>query len=120
MPKNFYHGSEVIFEEFDPQRIGTKTVTRGLGFWFTSNRDAALFFGDKVATVRLNLANTRHVLREEFIEGIRSPLGLASEAYRDGYDSLTIHDITDGDRFSDEVTCVFDVDRITILGWEET
>ena len=119
-PDVWFHGSECVFERFDPRRIGGATGVKSPGFWCSSDAHAAGYFGPCLATCALGLEpEAVLVVTEEDRKerGRQSPSYWAREARETGYHAVVLTDVCDGDSFSAFVVCVFDPSHVTIRSW---
>lgn len=126
IPSTWFHGSESVFDQFDPHLIGGATGVRSPGFWFSDSHHASGFFGPCRATCALVLVNPLVVTSEDREQahaqreggGCRSPSAWAKHAAARGHDAVILVDVCDGDAYS-TVVCVFDPKQVTIHKWEE-
>ena len=102
-----FRGDEEPFDAFHPRYIGARTGCDVVGFWFTSSRRAAEYFGDCIRVFLLALPSFLEASREEFIEAKQGPAWWARRARDEGLGGVILRDIEDGDTISD-VYCVLD------------
>lgn len=118
LPAVWFHGSEFVFDSFEPRRIAGATGVKSPGFWFSDDRHAAGYFGPCQASCELVLENALVVTSEERNAGVRrGPSQWAYEAANRGYDAVILPDICDGDTFS-RVVCVFNPELVKVLKWD--
>jgi GNAT superfamily N-acetyltransferase len=104
---NWYHGTDRDFDAFDNNFIGSMHGRSKSGFWFANSADMARYFGHDIYTVHLNLGKCKVYTEEEYEETGLGQAQLATLAKNEGYDSIMLKDIIDGDSFG-TVVCVFD------------
>lgn len=118
VPKIWYHGTEEVFHYFDWKKIGSKIGGMAMiGFWFAESRKAAGYYGPNIVTCYLNIRNPLMVDNKTYYSSRLGPSNWAQEAYLDGYDSVIIENIVDGDTES-TVACVFEPRKIRILKFD--
>lgn len=106
MTKQVYHGTERLFTEFDFALAGSKMSGRPHSYvFFSSSREAALYFGPNVIVAEVDFWNPFIVSSED--AGKRSPVEWADEVvlsnhFKDtDFDGVIIRDYCDGDTYSD-------------------
>ncbi len=114
--RTWYHGSEAVFTEFDPARIGSAMGVRAPGFWFFDRPEGTGFYGAHRAEVEVFPDSVMTVSREAFEKEGRGPSWWAWQAARDEHDAVLIEGIQDGDTVG-TVLCVFDPALVRIVDW---
>ena len=110
-----YHGTENTFTNFDENKCGSMLGNGARYFYFTSNKDNAAFYGDKILTVELSLHNPR-----VFEAKHMSPRECADEAtlsnfFEDTkYDGIIVRDCLDGCCYSD-IFVAFEPEQARVL-----
>jgi len=127
IPRVWFHSTEMDPDEL-AQSISLAVDPMGVvsgnhcEIWFSDCWHASRYFGPNTVRATLSLANPLLVTSEEFAErGIGPSSGWARKARSEGYDSVIIHDIMDGDAFS-TVCAIFDpalADTMAHSRWNE-
>lgn len=114
----YYHGtsSSLPFERFDRHMDGNGIVNPSRkkfgGFFFTSERENALYYCEELLC-RVRIRNITNAAEEEK----HSPTVL-KQAIADGV-TLCLRDVVDGSHASDVVVVPYDnIDDVEIIGWE--
>jgi hypothetical protein len=110
-----FRGDDIEFNDFNPSFIGKSTMSNTEGFWFSSSKDTAQYFGEHVRKFEITMNNPLVFTDEEFSRGYpKGPPEFARIAKRKGHDGVVILNIVDGDRISD-VYCVWNISQIKKL-----
>lgn len=110
-----YRGDDTKFDTFDPKFIGKSTMSNTEGFWFSSTKEAAEFYGEHVGTFEVTMRNPLVFTHEDFVNGYPDgPPKFARKAKQAGHDGVVLLNVVDGDRVSD-VYCVWNVGQIKKL-----
>lgn len=110
-----FHGSESNITNFDDSFQGKMLVgEKGLGHWFSSNKDAAEWYGPNVVSAKVKLENPLIVTDKMFIDNYpKGPTYWAKLAKEKGHDGVIIKNIQDGDTVGD-VYSIFNKNNITL------
>lgn len=116
LTKVVFRGDSLPFTKFDKANIGTGLGGENSnGFWFSSSKDAAEYFGPFVRAFEITMKNPLVFSEEEFVKGWPSgPTHFAKIAKQRGHDGVILLNIEDGDRVGD-VYCVFSEEQIRPL-----
>ena len=109
-----FRGDDTDFSDFDPKFIGRATMSNTEGFWFSSDPEAAQYFGEMVRKFEITMNNPLVFTDEDFRQTHHGPPHFARLAKQQGYDGVVIKNIIDGDMVSD-VYCVWNIGQIKRL-----
>lgn len=125
-PLIVYHGTNMKFDRFDKNKIGSSTRIIVNGFFFTDSKKVASKFGTKVISVYLSIKNPTVIDADG--RNIRSVIGAYEEgiAKDNGSDGFIIKNVIDTlgfvvsiGNYSSESQCnlfiVFEPDQIKIV-----
>lgn len=111
--KVVYRGDDKKFKTFDSSFIGKSTMANTEGFWFSSSKDAAGYYGQHVRPFEISMRNPLVMNDEDFLKGYpKGPPSFAKMAKEQGYDGIVLLNIYDGDMLSD-VYCVWNPTQIS-------
>jgi len=115
-----YHGTEKIFDIFDYRFVGTASGVKSSYFFFTSEIENALTFGDIV--LKCNLIIDRPYIVKDGLQG-KSPRMWADEISimnfenDTDYDGVILLNVIDSYGFvTSDIYVPFDLDNIEICG----
>ena len=109
-----YRGDDTDFNAFDHKFIGRATMSNTEGFWFSSDPEAAQYFGQLVRKFEITMNNPLVFTDEDFRQTYHGPPHFARLAKQRGHDGVVIKNIVDGDMVSD-VYCVWNIEQIKKL-----
>ncbi len=106
MTQHFYHATDVAFDRFDPEHLGSKGATNGhLGVWVGNERSECEMFGDVLMTLSVGDVvaypmeyselkylhdRTREMDRDEAADFYRE---VAGDLRAEGYNVIDIHEM---------------------------
>lgn len=106
MTQHFYHATDVAFDHFDPNRLGSKGATNGyLGVWVGNEKSECDMFGDILMTLSVGevvaypmeyrelkgLHDQTHEMNDD--EAAEFYREVAGELMAEGYNVIDIHEM---------------------------
>lgn len=105
IPTVWFHSTEedatLVAKDFRNHNIDPTGAVKDVEYWFSDDWEASRFYGPNTVVAKLSLKKPLLVSSEEFRNSRGGPSSYwAKKARSEGYDSVIIFDIMDGDMFS--------------------